>query len=240
MNDSEPRNPFTTKGFIIGASVVGVLALAGIVLGVTSLDAGGGGTTAATPGTPTPSSTLSADAASVCGLPGYDETGTLTAAPTTEWTIVGTMAAPNSDTAGPGASDDDGVRRCYAHTIDGALFAVANLWAMGSNARLADPVIEKLTVPGPGRDAALARDVAQSNTGLSAQIAGFKTLSYNGDSATIDIAFRLNDGALASIATDVAWSDGDWKMQLTDDGQSAYNPVRLQSLGGYVPWAGVA
>jgi len=240
MNDSEPRNPFTTKGFIVGAAVVGALALAGIVLGVTSLDAGGGGNTAATPGTSTPSSNISADAESVCGLPGYDETGTLAAAPTTEWTIVGTMAAPNSDTAGPGVTDDDGVRRCYAHTVDGALFAVANLWAMGSNARLSDPVIEKLTVPGPGRDAALARDVAQSNTGLSAQITGFKTLSYNGDSATIDIAFRLNDGTLASIATDVAWSDGDWKMQLTDDGQSAYNPVLLQSLGGYVPWAGVA
>ena len=83
MNDYEPRNPFTTKGFIIGAAIVGVLALSGIVLGVTSLDAGGGGTTAATPGTPTPTSTISAEAESVCGLPGYEESGTLTAAPTT-------------------------------------------------------------------------------------------------------------------------------------------------------------
>ncbi|QHC61159.1 hypothetical protein [Rathayibacter sp. VKM Ac-2760] len=240
MNDSEPRNPFTKKGFIVGAAIVGVLALAGIVLGVTSLDAGGGGTTAATPGTSTPSSTISADAESVCGLPGYDETGTLTAAPTTEWTIVGTMAAPNSETAGPGTTDDDGVRRCYAHTVDGALFAVANVWAMGSNARLGDAITDKLTVPGPGRDAALAKDTPQSNTGLSAQIAGFKLLSYSGDSATIDIAFRLSNGSIASSATDVAWSDGDWKVQLTDNGDSAYNPVALQNLGGYVPWAGVA
>ncbi|PPG79281.1 hypothetical protein C5D04_10090 [Rathayibacter sp. AY1D2] len=242
MNDSEPRNPFTTKGFIIGATVVGVLALSGIVLGVTSLDAGGGGTTTADPGvsTPNPSSTLSAEAESVCGLPGYEETGTLTAAPTTEWTIVGTMAAPESAVVGPGITGTDGVRSCYAHTPEGALFAIANVWAMGTDARLSSLVTAQLTVPGAGRDAALAKDTTQSNTGLSAQIAGFKLLSYSGTDATVDTAFQVSNGSLLSFAYALKWVEGDWKIVLTDEGDPTFRPVALQSLGGYVTWSGVS
>ncbi|MCJ1675641.1 hypothetical protein MT355_20435 [Rathayibacter sp. VKM Ac-2929] len=238
MNDSEPRNPFTRKGFIVGAAIVGALALSAIVLGVTSLGTGGGGATTAAPGTPTPISTVSADAESVCGLPGYEESGTLTAAPTTEWTFVGTMAAPSSEAAGPGVIDDDGLRRCYAHTPEGALFAVANLWAMGSDGRLATPVFDRLTVPGPGRDAALASDARPSNTGTGVQMVGFRVNSYSATDAAIDVAFRATTGQMVSFAAPVQWSDGDWKSVLTDDGLPPFRPVTLQNLGGYIPWAG--
>lgn len=239
MNDSEPRNPFTKKGFIVGAVIVGALALSAIVLGVTSLGTGGGGATTAASGTPTPTSTVSAEAESVCGLSGYEESGTLTAPPTTEWTIVGTMAAPSSAEAGPGETDSDGVRTCYAHTVEGALFAASNLWAMGSDARLAPLAVEQLTAPGPGRDAAIAADTQQSNTGTSVQIAGFKVLSYDGENATIDTAFELNTGSLISFPSAVKWIDGDWKLVVTDEGQPPFRPTTLQNLGGYIVWAGV-
>ncbi|NQX06972.1 hypothetical protein HQQ82_19140 [Rathayibacter sp. VKM Ac-2856] len=242
MSDTGSRSPFTSRGFIFGAIIFGVLVLAAILLAVTSLGGGGGQQSApATTATPTSAATpeADADAASVCGLPGYEESGTLTAAPVTEWTIVGTMAAPGGADVGPGATDSDGLRRCYAHTVEGALFATANIWAMGTNGSLGDSITDKLSVPGPGRDAAMARQSSNTSNGLSAQIIGFKTLAYTGDAATIDIAFRLNTGVQMSIATELRWSEGDWKVQLTDDGQSSYRPVTLQSLGGYVPWAGV-
>lgn len=241
MSDTESRSPFTSKGFIFGAIIFGVLVLAAILLAVTSLGGGGGQSAPATTPTPTSAATTEADAdaASVCGLPGYEESGTLTAAPVTEWTIVGTMAAPGSADVGPGVTEDDGFRHCYAHTVEGALFATANIWAMGTNARLGDSITDKLSVPGPGRDAAMARQGSNTSNGISAQIIGFKTLAYTGDAATIDIAFRLNTGVQMSIATELRWSEGDWKVELTDDGQGSYQPVTLQSLGGYVPWAGV-
>ncbi|MWV51589.1 hypothetical protein GRS96_20195 (plasmid) [Rathayibacter sp. VKM Ac-2803] len=242
MSNAETRTPFTRKGFIFGAVLVGVLVLAGILIAFTSLGRGGGSTaSSAAPSTPEPSATPTVDsaAASVCGLAGYEESGTLSAAPDTEWTIVGTMAAPGRGDVGPGVTGDDGVRSCYAHTVEGALFATANLWAMGSNASLSRAVTEQLVVPGPGRDAALATEYGTSNNGVSVQIAGFKVLSYTGDRATIDTAFTLNNGTLSSGAQELQWSDGDWKVVLTDDGQPSYRPVALQSLGGYVIWGGV-
>lgn len=241
MSDTESRNPFTSRGFIFGAIIFGVLVLAAILLAVTSLGGGGGQSapaTTATPSTATTADAVSDDAESVCGLPGYDESGTLTAAPTTNWTIVGTMAAPSADATGPGVIEDDGLRSCYAHTVEGALFAVANLWAMGTDGRLYSAVLERQTAPGAGRDAAIAAAIPQSNTGGSVQIVGFRVSSYTATEATIDIAFRSNTNQLLSFPAPVKWVDGDWKSVLTDAGQPPFRPSALTSLGGYIPWAG--
>lgn len=240
MSDAEPRNPFTRRGFIFGAIIVGTLFLAAIVIAATALWSGRSHTASPTPHITATQTTIAAKEKSVCGLPGYDKTATLTAAPAATWTVVGTMAAPSSGAAGPGLTSNAGVRTCYAHNAEGALFAVANCWAMGSDARLAPLAIAATVAPGVGRDAAIAAQIGQSNTGLSAQIAGFKILSYSGDNATIDTAFQLNNGQLMSFAYAVIWVDGDWKLVLTDDGQPTFRPVVLQSLGGYIPWKGLS
>ncbi|RFA17744.1 hypothetical protein [Subtercola boreus] len=242
MSDAEPRNPFTRRGFIFGAITVGALAAAAILLAFTST--GGGGSQGNAVAAPTSVVTVTATAdpatASVCGLAGFEAAGTLTAAPETKWSIVGIMAAPNSKAAGPGVTDADGVRSCYAHTPTGALFAVANSWAMGSDARLAPLAVAANTAPGPGRDAAMAAQNTRSNSGVSVQIAGFKVLSYSEAEATIDTAFTLNNGTLMSFASTMKWVEGDWKAELTDDGQPPFRPVVLQSLGGYNAWSGLS
>jgi hypothetical protein len=237
MTDHNEDNPFKKKGFIFGAVLFVVLFLAAAVIGLTS-SRGGGDTepapvaTSASPDVPT----VAAEDESVCGLPGYEETGTLTAAPEVTWTFVGSMAAPGSDATGPGVIDDDGVRSCYAHTVDGAVLAVANIWAMGSDARLSKLSLDRMTAPGPGRDAAMAANIPQSNTGISVQIAGVNVLSYDAKDATVDVAFRTNTGQLYSFPAPVTWVEGDWKLVLTDDGQPPLRPVALQSLGGFNPW----
>ena len=43
MSERESRTPFTSRGFIFGAIVFGVLVLAGILIAVTSFGGGGGG-----------------------------------------------------------------------------------------------------------------------------------------------------------------------------------------------------
>lgn len=242
MSDAEPRNPSTKRGFVFGAIIIGALAAAAILLAFTSVRGGGGQSSTVAASTPAATATSTTDPAeaSVCGLPGFEESGTLTAAPETEWDIVGIMAAPRSTKAGPGVTDADGVRSCYAHTPTGALFAVANSWAMGSDARLAPLAIAANTAPGPGRDAAMAAASTRSNGGLSAQIAGYKVLSYSGTEATIDTAFTLTNGTLMSFASTMKWVEGDWKAELTDDGQPTFRPVVLQSLGGYTAWSGLS
>lgn len=224
------------RGFIAGAAVVAVLVVAGVAV---SLGAAFGGH----PSEPTPASRAAGPVAggSTCGLTGLDRAdATLTAAPVTRWTTVGTMAAPASATAGPGRQQQDGLRSCYAHTVTGALFAVANVWAMGSDPRLYRQVLEQNTASGPGRGAALQQDVGPSNTGMSAQIAGFKVTAYSPSEATVDIAFQLSSGTQISFPTPVRWQDGDWKVELADDGTPVFRPTTLQSLAGYIPWAGTA
>lgn len=237
-NDKRPAR----RGFIFGAVIVGLLAVIAAVLIVSSVI--GGGSALDTSPTPESSTSPTADVpegdASICGLTGFEDINTVSTAPIAEWVIVGTMAAPRSEEVGPGLEDSDGILSCYARTAEGALFAAANIWAMGTDSRLGPLITERLVVPGPGQDAALQSQGSSSNTsGLAAQIAGFKILSFDGTNATIDLAFRLNTGNLVSVPQALQWSDGDWKVLLNDDGQSSFRPSALQSLGGYIPWAGI-
>ncbi|NQX29662.1 hypothetical protein HQQ81_20135 [Microbacteriaceae bacterium VKM Ac-2854] len=185
-------------------------------------------------------SSVADDASSTCGLPGLETSGTLMAAPEAEWTIVGTMAAPDSPASGPGVVEDDGLRRCYAHTVEGAVFMTANMWAMGSDPDLTSLFSERMTAPGPGRDLLLSHDPQRGDSGLRGQIVGFKVVTYSDTDATIDTAFQFTDGRLISFPFAVKWVDGDWKAVVADDGTPSFRPVQLQSLGGYVVWGGLS
>lgn len=243
MSSTDTRSPFKGRGFIAAAIVVGVIVLAGIVVLVTSLTRGGD---AAAPQTPAPSMSATASAAdpSVCGLPGDEATDTLDAAPDSKWELVGTLAAPTDpEVSGPGTIDTDGFRSCFAHTAEGALYAAVNYFAMSTDSRLAPELSERYLVPGPGRDAALAKEAAgeyaSADNALRAQVAGYKISSYDGEQATVDLVVQVsNSGALVSIPTVLEWYDGDWKAVVDDAGNSPLETAQLESLGGYTPWAG--
>lgn len=237
MNDTtESRPPRRT---VIAIAVVAVVLAAIVFAAGIGLGHSSAGSATAVPSSPssTVPRAVPIGQASVCGLPGYDPSGsTLTTAPATTWSTVGTMAAPAAAKAGPGRVAADGLRSCYAHTIEGAVIAVANVWAMGTDSRLTRPLLEQQTATGPGRTTALKADTPASNTGLRAQIAGFKVTSYTGTAATVDVAFRLNTGDLVSFPAPVQWQDGDWKYQVADDGSPVFRPSTLTSLSSYIPW----
>jgi hypothetical protein len=240
VNDTASGRP-PRRRLIVG--VIGVLVLVAIVLAVgigIGRDGSGGASAPSAPASP-PSAprAIPVGQTSVCGLPGFDRAGaTLASAPATTWTTVGTMSAPSAAQTGPGTTSSDGLRSCYAHTVAGALFAVANIWAMGTDPRLNKPLLEQQTAAGTGRDAALKANIPTSNTGLRAQIAGFKVTSYSGTTATVDLAFHLNTGELVSLPAPLAWDGRDWKVQLADDGSAVFGASSLNSLAGYIPWAG--
>jgi hypothetical protein len=240
--DEHPDNQLLNRrGFIFGGVIVGILIVIGLVVALPSL-LGVGMTAPTPPPEPLPSpSRAAAGEASACGLDAVHTTDAIATAPVAEWVVVGTMAVPEAPNVGPGEIADEGFRSCYARTAEGALFAAANIWAMGTDSRLGPLITERLVLAGPGRDAALARQGSPGDSaGLSAQIAGFKVLSYDGADATIDLAFRMNTGNLVSVPQALRWAGGDWKVVLNDNGQSPFRPSALQSLGGYIPWAGTA
>lgn len=234
-----------SKKFIGSAVVVTAIVVLGLILSLTNIF-GGQTEPTANPSAPSPS-TATATAtptpqpeASVCGLEEVEMSGTVTKAPTATWSLVGTTAAPAIEGQGPGKIDDDGFRSCYARTPTGALLAASNLLAMGSEAPLLGPKMnERLTVPGPGRDAAMARPPVQvDSSGVRIQIAGFRINRYDGNTADVDIAIRTSTGVIAAQVFTLKWVEGDWKVVLADSGDLPSPMSQLPSLSGYVAWSG--
>jgi hypothetical protein len=234
-------NPFTKPGFIIAAALVVALIAATIAI---FLLPKGEGTAQPAPApaessdTSTRSPSASAAAgASVCGLSASSETA-LGAAPETKWELVGTMAAPTDPKIGPGMTDDQGIRSCFAHTPTGALYAAVNLWALGSDPSKERAIAEQLAVKGPGRDAGMkAPQTAAPASAVKIQIAGFN-VSYTANQAVVELAFKANNGALASVRTTLLWQDGDWKGVVADDGAPLEEPRQVRDLSGFIPWSG--
>jgi hypothetical protein len=238
MSTTDPQSPFRSRGFVVAAIVVGAIALAAIVVLVTSLLRGGDNT--ADP-TPAPTSSTSSEPGgaepSVCGLEGFEESNSLTAAPNNQWELVGTMAAPVDERSGPGQTDSAGFRSCFAHTGEGALFAAVNFVATGTDATLGPRLVE-LVAPGPGRDILEQESSGGNVSNLRAQVAGYKVASYSGEAATIDLALYYSSGQLVSVPLKLVWVEGDWKVEMTDAGELPLAPAQLENLGGYTPWSG--
>ncbi|MFT7711189.1 hypothetical protein ACMT9Y_09515 [Clavibacter tessellarius] len=250
---STPATPARTRPLLI--AIVAFLALilvGGGIAAATGAFSGGGTpaaptsdtTAAAEPATPaSPSASALPDgAASVCGLPGYEETSSLTQAPNVTWSLIGTMAAPvDMQGAGPGVQEDGGqFRTCFAHTSEGALFAAINFAAAGSNPSN-HPRMYELLADGKAKDMVRAAGSGTDQTSSDrVQVAAFKVNAYASDTATIDLVLKVTSAgdALVSQPLVLNWEHGDWKVLLTENG-TQYQPSPLSSLGGYIPFAGV-
>ena len=233
-------NPFTKPGFIIAAALVVALLAAGIVIFLLpkgQSDAQPAPPTPGTGSTPAASPSASAAGSSVCGLPTSTETS-LGAAPETKWELVGTMAAPLDPQIGPGKTDAQGIRSCFAHTPKGALYAAVNLWALGSDPSKERAIAEQLAAKGPGREAGMKAPQTQAPaSAVKIQIAGFN-VSYTANQAVVDLAFKADNGALASVRTTLLWQDGDWKGVVADNGAPLEEPRQVRDLSGFIPWSG--
>ncbi|WJH26610.1 hypothetical protein [Pseudarthrobacter defluvii] len=236
---NEDQNPLTKPKFIISAVVVAIIVALGIIL---ALLPKGGGTPTAEPnnaGTATAGTQPSAAAdASVCGLPSGDQAKPATTPADTKWELVGKIAAPTSPAQfGPGKTESNGLRSCFAHSPTGALYAGANVVILASSGRN-DLVLQYLTVDGPERDKMLSSSAATGNSGSpSFQLAGFKLTDYSGDRAVIEYGFKVSNGTYGSLPVVLQWSGGDWKAVPPASGQP--EGKQLTNLSGFIPWEGV-
>ena len=234
-------NPFTKPKFIVSAALVVALIAAAIVIFLLP-NGQGNAQPAPAPAESTSSATASpstsaAAGQSVCGLPTSSESS-LGTAPATKWELVGTMAAPTDPKIGPGKTDDQGIRSCFAHTPTGALYAAVNLWALGTDPSKEPTIAEKLAAKGPGRDAGMkAPPTSAPPSATKIQVAGFN-VSYTANQAVVDLAFKADTGALGSVRTTLLWQDGDWKGVVADDGTPLEEPRQISDLSGFILWSG--
>jgi hypothetical protein len=243
---STERSPFTKPGFIISAAlVVALFAAVVVIFFLPKADSTAQPAPVSSSAGASSAPAKSADAAgkSVCGLPSSTETA-LGAAPKSKWELVGKMAAPTDPkTFGPGVTDGDGFRSCFANSPTGALYAAANMIALGSSGTQDElKLADKLLVPGPGRDAAITAAKTRTSTagsGETAQVSGFLLKSYSPAEADVDLAIKLPNGALAHSVLSLRWVAGDWKVKASDDGQVFNGVAQLSDLSGFILWSGV-
>jgi hypothetical protein len=235
---NEEQSPLTKPKFIISAVVVAIIVALGIIL---ALVPKGGGTPSPEPSNAGPSTGSSqpsaTSAASVCGLPSGDQAKPATAPADAKWELVGKIAAPTSPKQfGPGKTEPNGLRSCFAHSPTGALYAAVNVAALSGSGK-ANLVYEQLAVPGPERDAVLKSSPTAAPESVPAQLAGFTVRSYDGDRTVIDLAFKGANGTFVSIPVPLQWFGGDWKIVVPATGDTGAR--QIADLSGYIEWAGV-
>lgn len=243
---ADAKSPWTRPGFIAAAAIVAIILILGVVIafsGGSGDERPGRDSRAPAPAASSPTPRGDADA-SVCGLDAGDQ-AVPTSAPRATWQLVRRFAAPTAPkSAGPGRIDD-GLRSCFAHSPVGALYAAVNVIAMTASDDLRAPFIRQLTVPGVGRDRAIAslgqEPSSAQNASTALQVAGFAIKDYRPRSAAVDLAFRVDSGTSAGyvhLALALRWLAGDWKLALPDTGQPFDGMARISDLTGYVPWRG--
>lgn len=244
--DQDEQNPWTRGGFIAAAVVVAVVAVLGIVLAITATGPeddlatpGPSSTTSEAVPTPEPSTPPSEDDGSVCGLAGEELTGTLSTAPAAEWQYQGTTAYPTSSTYGPGEISTDGVRFCFQRSPEGAVFAAANAVAQGAEPATVETWLNYFVADGPSRDAVVDAGGAVDTSGARAAVQGFRLLSYDGTSATVDVAVRgSTQGQVVNLSMvyDLVWEAGDWKLAVANP-STPIDVATLPDLAGYIAWS---
>lgn len=242
MADEEnEQSPFSRPSFIVAAIVVAALVVAGVIVGVnvaTRDNGDGEATPAPTSTTAAPSAEPTADAggASVCGLDGEKLTGTVTATPEADWQYQGTTAYPTSSTFGPADSDPSGVRTCFQHSPEGALFFAANAIVQGSDPATATAWAEYALADGQYHDT-LAAELGATGAQGRMSIEGFRVLNYDGDTARVDLAVSTSSGSQpvrVSGVYELVWQDGDWK--ISTDVAEPLNIAAIPDTSGYTPW----
>ncbi|MCQ4044277.1 hypothetical protein ACFOSC_29705 [Streptantibioticus rubrisoli] len=246
----ERTSPFRRPGFLAAAVFLAVVVVLAAVLVIAN---GGGKATTpvakASGGQPTASGQSTATSApgalgNACGLSDTSQTVPTSTPPNIKWELVSGTAVPTSSIAGPG-KESGGVPSCFAHTPLGALLAVSQIgqrMGVATNSQIV-AILKSAAVPGPVLDSDIARLSSMTDQGgnsPSGQLAGFQFVSYQPDTATINIVVKMPDSSMNTATFTLRWYQGDWKIQLQSTGADSSNVSQITSLDGYVPWSGLS
>lgn len=238
VSPHDDENPWTQRSFMLAGGLVAIIALLAVVLTVTGSDED---PTAPAPQQPREALSPSASAGgdSACGLAAGSEAVPTNGLPDTEWQLVGSMAAPTAPEEHGPARSNDGFRTCFARSPTGALYAAVNFWATATDKPDAE-VLRRLAADTEVRADAIADarrdDGASLDEAGPLQVVGFNFTSWSPQSASLDLAFRLQNGGLLRLPTAMRWQEGDWKYVIPPGGDPGGGELR--GLAGYVAWSG--
>lgn len=241
-NEDTEQSPWTRPGFVAAAIVVALVLILATVLGVGALrdnDEDLPSPTSPATAEPTPSQTADPSAEeSVCGLDGVNLDGSVTSPIPATWEFQGTIAYPTSEEFGPGAHTDQGIRSCFQRSPEGAILMAANAVAQGSDPETGAAFGASALGRGEHRDELLQEiGTPAGSAGSRLNIVGFRLLSYDGKTATIDLAIQgsaQGENVTLSGVYHLVWQDGDWK--ISADVREPLDVATIPDLAGYVAW----
>lgn len=250
--DSTSRRRWT---LVTAAIILALIAVAAIVALLTSGNDDQGAPPAPTPNptatgsasVPTEEPTPTTSGPQRCNLPAGDQTIPTTPIHGAQWSLVNRVAVPEAPAYGPQLRDSDGLRRCFAHSPTGAVYALYNYIAAMSpkndnSGEQTFAVLRRIMTPGPNRDRYIEwlRTAEDPNPGddTSVQLAGFKVIDATADRASILIAAQAGNGYASSTWT-LTWQGDDWRVVAPKPGEMAGDPyTTIPDLTGFVPWQG--
>lgn len=154
-----------------------------------------------------------------------------------EWTMLGDIAVPTSETYGPYERDGD-LWTCYEHSAEGALFATAYMFRASGNV---EGFAEAWITEGELQDEVIEAEKAPETDSTdwdSMTLAGFRYQSYTDEMAVIDLAVDVAaDGSSQLVYMRIAhrWEGDRWLVDYESSGGEA---VAIDSLDGFVSWRG--
>lgn len=254
MSEETPENPLHSRTFQLSAIfVILLIAVAATVAVVNAMRPSPDPSpqpTAESPATPEPtdsptpeeSSTSEGVSPSVCGLSGEVlESARLTAAPEAVWEFQDLLAYPTSDQYGPGDTSADGVRTCFQHSPEGAVFAAANAAIQsGDPSNTREWLDYYISAEAPRREELVnAENGGDQPEGVRMEIAGFRLLDYSGSSARVDLALRVTGSgteAYLSMIHELVWEQGDWRL-LPINPDDPFRISQLPNAAGHISWS---
>jgi hypothetical protein len=261
-NDNDEKSPYGA-GFIAACIIVGAVLICGIVIifaggrGSAPADAAPQPQAATTPAQPTDGpvpARASSDAgaaqttssgnerpASSCDLPAGDQTVPSTAPVADGWDVSRRVVVPRSAAYGPGKTDSDGFRHCFAHSPTGAVFAAYSAIAAIADQTKLVPTVKKLMMPGTSTDSLLRQvSTAEPSSDTSTvQVVGYRIIDAGQDRVTVMLAMPVESVFMSANLT-LVWHQGDWRLQPPPPGEAVGAPFsQHRDLDDFVKWSGI-
>lgn len=176
-----------------------------------------------------------------CGLPAGDQTVPAEAPAADGWDVSRKVVVPRSSTYGPGTTDSDGFRHCFAHSPTGAVYAAYSAIAAIADQSKLVPTVKKLMVPGPATDSLLrqAATGGSSSDASTVQVVGYRVIAAAPDQVTLMLAMPVESVYMSANLT-LVWHQGDWRVQPPTPGEAVGAPFsQHRDLSDFVKWSGI-
>ncbi|MFE6892056.1 hypothetical protein [Streptomyces sp. NPDC057694] len=132
--------------------------------------------------------------------------------------------------------------RCYAHTPTGALIAAVQISSRSMTADNWQDVFERQTY-GVDRASTLKQlkdqfgeaPLPAPEPGELGQVAGFRYVTYNPQTAVVEVLYRYPDGSHQFQPMTTRWHGGDWQIEINNNVKRR----DASSTEEFVTWGGV-